>query len=318
MFDTLSSVEGPAPSGRGFGDIPRTAEREMAGAVDELLKLAGVSVRHSMEPVRDRRLHVLEAGKGEAIVLLHGGGGGGANWFSLLAPLASRFKVVAPDLPGFGFSERLSLEPPLGRAMAPDLAGWLDARGEETLHVVGTSLGGLLALRLAQEMGSRVRSLSLLNAAGLGRAMPIPVRLATVPPLRRLARSCNRFGLSLLFRTYLTSAPVPDKQRLPLLDFLAASMRARGDVLADHLGAFGSLRGQREVLDADELQTIEAPALVLWGSRDRFLPVRHGRRAVASLPDARLVTLPEVGHSPNWEAPERVAAEVLALVEARS
>ena len=260
------------------------------------------------------RLHVLEAGRGPPLLLLHGAGGGAANWFATIAALSSGHRVIAPDLPGFGLSPRVDFEPPFGAAMADILLAWLSRRGISTLHVAGTSLGGLIALQMAVRAPERLQSLVLIDAAGLGRELPAAVRFATLPGVHGLAGSAGRPGLRLFFQRYLTSSEVPAQRRDKLLAYIrACALAGTGEMLAANIARFASIRGQREVLRDDELATIAVPVLVLWGDRDRFIPPSHGARVAALAGDARFVTIRGVGHSPNWEAPERVAREILGF-----
>src|SRR6185437_11167803 len=103
------------------------------------------------------------------------------NWFRVMAPLAARFRVLAPDLPGFALSGEIALEPPLGLRVADTIARWLDALSLPPADIVGTSFGGLVALRLAQRVPARVRRLALLAPAGLGADVPPLLRLAALP-----------------------------------------------------------------------------------------------------------------------------------------
>ena len=258
------------------------------------------------------RLHALEAGQGPPLLLLHGAGGGAANWFATIAALSSAHRVIAPDLPGFGLSLPIEFEPPFGAALARVLLEWLSRRGISNMHVAGTSLGGLIALQMAVRARERLKSVVLIDAAGLGRELPAAVRLATLPGAHGLAGSTGRPGLRLFFQRYLTSSDVPAQRRDKLLSYIrACALAGTGEMLAANIARFASIRGQREVVGDDALSMIAVPLLVLWGERDRFIPPSHGARAAALAADARFVTIPGVGHSPNWEAPDRVAGEIL-------
>lgn len=261
------------------------------------------------------RLHALRAGAGESIVLLHGAGGGGANWFGVFNALSRDYEVLAPDLPGFGFSPPLQVRPPLGDTVARAIDAWLEGSGLTAVHLVGTSLGGLIAMRIAQRSPWRVRSITLLDAAGLGAGLPLLVRCGTLPGCERFVRKTSRGGLDFFLRRYLTSQPLSVERRELLLDFLLAAADAGGgETVAQHLRTFATLAGQTEVLGPRELAGIRSPTLVLWGEKDRFLPVSHARRAARALPNSRLSVLPGAGHSPNWEMPEAVAAAILDFV----
>jgi pimeloyl-ACP methyl ester carboxylesterase len=290
-------------------------ERAVETAMRRLLEAGGSSAR-SVVSGGSRPLHHLEEGAGAPVVLLHGGTGGGANWFRLFSPLAQSYRVLAPDLPGFGLSAHGAPGAPLGRSAAELLDGWLSEHGIEGALVVGTSFGGLAALRLAQSSPARVTRLLLLAAAGLGRGVHPMVRLATVPGLTGAAVRPTRRGATLLFRTLLTTdrSDLDIEQRAALLDYLHASARAAGTrYLATTLRLFAGPRGQREVLTSEELRALPQAVSVVWGARDRFLPVAHARRAGSLCPGATTRILPGVGHSPNWEAPDAVLAAIHEL-----
>jgi pimeloyl-ACP methyl ester carboxylesterase len=285
------------------------AEPRLVAAMERLLTLAAVQAQSRVIKVAGLRLHYLEAGQGPPIVLLHGASGGSANWYRLMAPLACTHRVLALDLPGFGLSQALEPRAPLGVQVAELLEHWLDEIEVQRTTVLGTSFGGLVAVRLAQRAQPRICALGLLDSVGLGRELSLAVRLAGVPPLAALALRPSRWGVRWQFRELM----VAQHDRLApahvdaLLEYLFQSATvADGSRLARALALFADLRGQREVLTDDELRALRLPVLIIWGERDRFLPVQHGRRAAALVQGARLRIIPGAGHSPNWEAPEAV------------
>jgi pimeloyl-ACP methyl ester carboxylesterase len=285
-------------------------------AMERLLAVAGV-VAHSHGP-GSAGLHHLEAGAGRPLVLLHGGSGGGANWFRLIGPLSVRFRVLAPDLPGFGLSPHAAAVGAMGPAAADVLHLWLREHDVRGAIVAGTSFGGLAALRLAQRAPDRVAALLLLDSAGLGRELHPLVRLATLPGVVRMAVRPTRRGTALLFRTMLTSnrATLSPHACTALVDYLYASASAAGtDWLARTLRGFAGARGQREVVSAGELAALPQPVSLVWGEHDTFLPAAHARRAARSCRDARVEIVPDAGHSPNWEQPDAVIAAIHELAD---
>jgi pimeloyl-ACP methyl ester carboxylesterase len=279
-------------------------------AMRRLLQAGGARAESIWTPLRDGRLHHLEAGTGPPVVLLHGGTGGGANWFRQIGPLSSRYRVLAPDLPGFGLSDPVAPAAPLGRAAAGIILEWLEANGVRDALLVGTSFGGLTAVRVAQAAPrGRVSRLLLLDSAGLGRRIHPALRLAAATPLTSLAVRPTVGGTRQLLRRLLTSRP--DRLSAVQLDALVGflyttGLRAGTWYLVRTLRLFVGARGQREILTPDELAALSLPVSIVWGEADRMLPVAHAVRTALRMPDATVRILPDVGHSPNWEDPVAV------------
>jgi pimeloyl-ACP methyl ester carboxylesterase len=299
-----------------------SGEAAVQAAMERLLAAGGVRARSTFLSTPSGRVHYLEAGAGNPTVLLHGGSGGGANWFRIIGRLARGARVLAPDLPGFGLTAAVQPEPPLGSQGATFLADWLDTLGVGPIDLVGTSFGGLAALRLAQRQPQRIRRLVLLDAAGLGHHLPVAVRTVGLPLVGRLALRPSRLGTRLLLRRLLTagSAGLGATLEAALIEYLRTSGRnADLPSLARAHRLFIGRRGQREVLSDEELVGMDVPVLVVWGERDRLLPVSHGRRAARLIPRSVFHLIPDAGHSPNWEAPAallRVLLPFLGLIDA--
>ncbi len=210
-------------------------------------------------------------GAGEPLVLVHGLAGSRRWWSANLDALASRFRVHAVDLPR---------GTPL--ADAPDrLKSWLDAVGIECAHLVGHSLGGLVCARLAAAAPDRVRRLVLVAPVGVRTDRTL---LAHVPAL---AASTLRVSPAFL--------------RLLAADAL-------------RLGPHRVLRAARDLLAHDvteELRRVEAPTLLVWGERDVLVPVASCDVWRQEIADARLVSMPHVGHVPMVERPREFVELVL-------
>lgn len=284
--------------------------------MQRLLDLGGAAPQRRLVRCGTIRLHVLEQGSGSPLLLLHGGGGGGANWYRLIAPLARDHRVIAPDLPGFGLSDDVPPAPPLGNQAALILDRLLEALGLTRISVLGTSFGGLAALRLAQHFPGRVRRLLLMSSAGLGASVPLPVRLAVLPWIGRFALAPSEPGTRWLLRRLLTSSPLEPEHEDALVAYLYASAAAHRQQLLPSLRAFVGPRGQREWCARTELGAIAAPTLLLWGARDRFFPVADAQRSAGSFARAELAVVEGAGHSPNWEAPLEVLYRIRRFLSA--
>ncbi|HSJ08227.1 MAG TPA: alpha/beta fold hydrolase, partial [Longimicrobiales bacterium] len=205
---------------------------------------------------------------------------------------------------------------PLGIAAAAALHDWLAANGIDRATVVGTSFGGLAAIRLAQRAPDRVERLLLLDSAGLGAGIHPLIRLAVVPGVTRAGVAPTRAGTAWLFRTLLTAGQgsMNPADASALIEYLLASARAAGTpYMASTLRLFASIRGQREVVRDEELRALPQVVAVMWGGRDRLLPVGHAWR-VAGLRGVEPAILEGIGHSPNWERPAAVVAAVDDLI----
>jgi pimeloyl-ACP methyl ester carboxylesterase len=287
------------------------AARLVEPAMHRLLELGGVDAVSRWTDVGGVRLHHLECGAGPVVLLLHGASGGGANWYRLLAPLSRSFRVLAPDLPGFGLSDAIQPAFPLSAAVTRLLREWLHALGVGPLAVIGTSFGGLIAMRLAAALRSDVGRLVLIDSAGLGRDVGAFMKLASLPLVGRVALRPSRDSTAWMLEHLMTwsGRRLPDVHRETLVDYLWSSAAASDTaMMVRALRLFASVRGQREVVE--DVGGISASALIVSGEHDRFFPPEQARHAAGRFPRAQHHLVRAAGHSPNWEAP----AELLDLV----
>jgi 2-hydroxymuconate-semialdehyde hydrolase len=270
-------------------------------ALQKLIDRIGVPVERGAVQAGTMRTAYLAAGQGEPLVLLHGASSSGISWYPVIGPLAARFRVWAPDMVGHGESER-----PDGAYDRPYYSAWLarflDAVGVDSAHVVGHSLGGAVALQFALEFAERVRRLVLVDAAALGRGVPVRVALAF---LRSALFPSPEAGQQ------LGRLAVCDPHKLdPFFEEYSSQVRA----MPRPGRAFW--RGGRTVamMATEELQQVQAPTLIIWGREDRFFPVAHAERAAQAIPNARLHVIPEAGHVSFLDQPEAFCRAVLGFL----
>ena len=253
------------------------------------------------------------AGTGETLVLLHGIGSRWQIWQPELDALQARHDVIALDLPGFGASAM----PPPGTAPGLDsLCGlvleFLSAHGVTRPHVAGNSLGGLIALELAQR--GAVRSACALSPAGFYNRPEMLVALGTLKLTARLTRTLAPRADGLVARPrarqLLLSGMFARPKRIPPAA-AAADMRA----LADAPWFDATLTTIQPWAPA---AGIDVPVTIAWGDKDRLLWPHEAKRAAALIPGARLVTLQGCGHVPTYDDPEQVARVILETTEAVS
>lgn len=254
--------------------------------------------------------HYLEGGPAEApvLLLLHGFGGDKDNWTRFSATLTDDYRIVAPDLPGFGDSARQP-ERDYGLAAQRDwLAGFAAALELGTFHLGGNSMGGHIAALYAHRYPQQVESIALLNNAGIESAHPSEVLLAV-----------NRGENPLLVHS-----PEDFERLLGLLAFKQPFLPwpARG-VLAKT--AFENSAFNRRIFDRYKedrsiglepiLPDIRQPVLIIWGEFDRVLDVSSVDVMRPLLPQAKVVIMKDTGHIPMVERPANTAAHVRAFLE---
>ncbi|MBS3896479.1 alpha/beta fold hydrolase [Silanimonas sp.] len=257
--------------------------------------------RHTVE-LEGRRIAVLEAGPADApaIVLLHGFTGAKENWLPLMAVLARSHRVVAPDLPGWGESERVAGADHGVLAQAERVARWLRQRGEPPALLVGHSKGGHIAALVAARHPEQVPRLALIAAAGVPFAENAFARevLAGGHPFAVDDRASLRHYLGLVF----TDPPV-----LPWPLGRALIRQRIADAAFEH-EVLATLRGPERFAVQPLLPDITAPTLLLWCDDDRVIDPSAADQFAAGLPRERVLRLPGCGHMPMLAALPATAA----------
>jgi pimeloyl-ACP methyl ester carboxylesterase len=270
--------------------------------------------------VEERKMEVeglptryLTAGEGPPLLLLHGVGDDALDWRWVMPALASSHRVYAPDLPGSGDSAK-SL-PDYSPAFFTRFVGaLLDALEVDRAAVVGNSLGGLVGLRLALSEPERVTALGLVDSAGLGREVTYALRSVALPGYGKLAVAWGKRPPGAVQRVLGRSALLFARPRRVPREWLKEQYRLARlpgflEAQLATLRAQVGLKGQREVL-VDRLPGLQTPTLVLWGQRDRVLPSSQVHEAIARLQNGSLELIPDCGHVPHIEHPERFVASL--------
>jgi pimeloyl-ACP methyl ester carboxylesterase len=290
--------------------------------------VAGSPVRRRfIEPDACGRVHLLEAGEGPPLVLLHGGGAPAGLFLPLLSELRG-VHALAPDRPGHGLSDPIALTRSRFRETA---VAWvdrvLDALEPGPVALLGHSGGAMWALWYALARPDRVERLVLIGPPAVPKTRcPLPIRVAGTPGLAELLaqlappspKAVLRFAHHAA-REGATLARYPD-----LVDLLAASLR---DPIADRTSrteervfvsplALVSASGfrRRARLGADELRRLAMPTLVIWGAQEPLGPVSVARAVTEQIPQARL-DVPAGGHGPWLGQPAELAATITGFVD---
>ena len=264
------------------------------------------------------RVHHTHGGRGSPVLFIHGlGSSGYIEWRFNLESVAQRHRVFAPDLPGFGRTEK-----PRARYGIPYftrfIERYMDARGLRSAALVGASLGGRIALELALEKPHRVRKLVLVNSLGFGRPnVHVSYSLVTIPRLgeavMNVARDALHWAPSQMIRRVagrLAGASHDLKRTMDdaYLDNLRELYAADGYHDA-YLATVRSLVSPRALFgghhDATRrLEELQIPVQLIWGADDPLFPLAHATRAHSLIKGSRLAVIEGAGHTPQAERPE--------------
>jgi pimeloyl-ACP methyl ester carboxylesterase len=267
--------------------------------------------RQRVTVIANRFISYVDEGNADkpAVILLHGMPTWGFLFHQLLKPLAETHRVLIPDLPGFGFSDKSDRFDRSIARQADMISQWMDQLGISAAAIIGHDIGGGIALRLATLFRDRVARLGLINSVAYD-SWPVESMLQLGHPAaaKRLspatAISLLRFTLKKGF------AAAPDRQ---LLDSLLAPYRTEVGRLSLMRNA-SALNTNLTMEITPLLPTITAPVLILWGENDRFQPVKYAERLALDIPHARLIRIPDARHFVMFDQRDIVLREIRAFL----
>lgn len=266
---------------------------------DRMVDVGGVNTRYWVE------------GAGAPVVLIHGLTNSIEHWLLNINALAAEHTVYALDLVGHGRTDK-----PLTRSYdLPDLAGFvlgfMDALGIERADLIGHSLGGGVALTIAETSPERVRRLVLVDSLGLAADVGMVLRLLSVPGVGEVA---TRIALQGDFRkvSKRQRASWPDSHIVPdemiRLKYEATRWEDISRTYFKALRASINFRGLKEATLQPiirGLRSLDLPVLVVWGEKDDLVPSRHARVVQSEVANARVEIFADAGHDPMVVNPER-------------
>ena len=286
--------------------------------------------RLTQDTIRCGRLgiHHTYGGNGSPVLFVHGlGSSGYIEWRFNLERVAARHAVYAPDLPGFGRSDKPAAARYGVAFFARTVVRYMQEVGLRSAAVVGASLGGRVALELTLKHPRRVTKLALVNALGLGRPKIQPhYPLAALPGVGELGMRAARRGLA------VAPAAVIRRVAARLANVDTELDRLMDDTYVEHLKEMYAAEGYPEaylatvrslitletILGAHDLtrqlHRIHVPVLLVWGANDQLFPVEHATRAHRELDDSRLVVVEGAGHTPQAERPDQFNRALLAFL----
>ncbi|WP_051620057.1 alpha/beta fold hydrolase [Haematomicrobium sanguinis] len=256
--------------------------------------------------VRYRRTGTARS-SGQTVLLVHGFTRSLDDWEELHAR-GSGFDLISLDLPGFGESQPFDGPVSIGR-YAQFLSAFLDELGVADFHLVGSSLGGAIAMMLTVQHPDRVQSLLLADSAGFGRSVTPGLRVLDLKPVGNLVLSVPRLHASVAVHGLFHDRRHATRERIDA-NMRYASVPHYRELIYELGASLGNLFGVRRGWRTDlvsRLARLDVPITIVWGAKDRVLPARHLRHAARLLPRAATILLPRVGHLPQIEAAARFA-----------
>ncbi|MCC8402552.1 alpha/beta fold hydrolase [Paraburkholderia sp. MMS20-SJTN17] len=261
------------------------------------------------------KLHYDDVGEGPALILIHGSGPGAsgrANFIRNIEALSKDFRVIVPDLPGFGQSDMKPAGTPIPGWWADKIVELLDHLDIAKAHFVGNSLGGAITLKIAMESPSRVDRMILMGPGG---GTPVTSVFPTEgiktlvsfydgpgPSLERLKAFINQFVYD----------PSQITEEL-LAERLKAAMDPR--VIAQPPMRLGPGVAFEELWRDPRMAKLPHETLIIWGREDRVMPLDTGFVLMKQIPRARLLVMPQCGHWAQWEHADEFNKTVLGFLK---
>lgn len=260
-------------------------------------------------PVAKREISVgsvqtayLMAGDGPPVICLHGAGAGAVTWYPSIEALSKGFLVIAPDIVGYGESDKpnAAYDRPYFAAWLRDLMAALEI---PKAHIVGLSQGGAIALQFALENPAMVDKLVLVDSAALG---PQPSFWSFVSMLwMNLMPSNVASRFQSQFLLFDTEKRDPEHRH-----YSVAVLKMPGGKNAFSQGRGAAVSAMLE----EDLRRIALKTLIIWGQNDNFFPVGHGESAAQVMPDASLHRILDAGHLVLMDQPEEFNRTLLEFL----
>ncbi|HVO79000.1 MAG TPA: alpha/beta hydrolase [Candidatus Bathyarchaeia archaeon] len=243
------------------------------------------------------RVHYYEGGEGPPLVFVHGLGADSLNWVPAMLDMRQQYHVYAIDLLGHGDSDKPDIAYSIEQ-QSELVRQFLAAQNIQTADVVGVSMGGWVALKLAIEHPDVVNRLVVADAAGL----KFQTNLTVKNFLPANSEEFNRFMAMLTPRQYLAPYPL----RRAFLNRVAERAWITRRI-------FDSFLTYQDVLDG-KLQAVKAPVLVIWGKQENMIPLSVGEEMKQQLPNASLVVCADSGHLAVFECWNELKPEVKSFL----
>jgi pimeloyl-ACP methyl ester carboxylesterase len=226
--------------------------------------------------------HYLTCGKGEPLIIVHGGGDGANAWMRNIAVLSRKYKIYVPDMPGFGMSQPLINGYSMYH-MVEFINSFAQAMGLSKFYLMGHSLGGGIALHYTLKFPEKIRKLVLVSSLCLGSEIAWWVRMASSPVI---CKSLGRAAISLFQGIkYIAKFFGPWNIVQPV------------SKTSIQIGSCISTLTEQTVVLLSQLPKIMVPTLVMWGAKDPIVPFAQAYAAAELIPNCQVKVFENAGHS---------------------
>ena len=262
--------------------------------------------RNSIQ-VGDHRIAYSEGGKGEPVVVVHGFGASSDNWNRMAGRLTKKYRVIAPDMPGWGQSTRIDAASYAYPEQIERLHQFLGALGLRRFHLIGHSMGGFISSAYAARYPEEVITLTLIAPHGIAEPQPGELALSVAAGENWLVpRNVPEFE-RLLDKVFARRPYVPRS-----VFKLFAAYAIRGSAKSARI--FADMQSNDPPLE-DRLPLIQAPTLIIWGDQDRVLNVSGAEVFRQGIKSSEVMIIPGSGHMPLVENAGACARAWLAFMQ---
>ncbi|WP_216901683.1 alpha/beta fold hydrolase [Synechococcus sp. CCY 9618] len=254
--------------------------------------------------------------KGQPVLFIHGQGGAIDYWYKNIFELAEHHKVYALDWVGSGKSDKPNATYTLDD-ISQFIIRFMDLVGMPHASLIAGSVGGMLALKIALQCPNRVDKLVLIAIGGLGKEVPFPARLTSLPMVGEVLNHPSLGAARFMMRQCVFD-PDPYLNNSEFMDMVLRNISSEilqfQTRLFRTMGNFFGMKSEVWQAIRNRLPEIQVPTLILWGKQDRAFPVSHAVIAANGIKDSQMVLLDECGHLPYLEFAHEFNASVLQFL----
>jgi len=257
--------------------------------------------------IGSHKIRYIEAGSNSkrVLVLIHGLGASAERWEHVIPELSKKYTVIAPDLPGFGYSDKPSLDY-TPQFFAEFLSDFLETIGINRCSMIGSSLGGQIVAEYAMTYHKKIENIILVSPAGVMKHL--------TPALEAYATAALYPNPDTVSYAFQMMSGIDEEVPVNVIDDFIERMMMPNAKMA----FMSSLLGLKNAdIINHRLVNISASALVIWGENDPVIPIKYANDFVTSLKDCQYIKMQNCGHTPYVEDPKRFTDSVLDFLDNR-